>query len=586
MNFMLSLTILSLLLSLAALVPAVTALWGGAAHGAERGIAYLLMLAGVLLLSREFRSDRSREWRVPLFGEKNASLRRGMLLTLLPALPFLLSLAWFTLDSYRSLYLGDQDFTNISSAINSLARARGLFTTPFVDTGSRGSFLGHHFSWSLVLFVPFQWGVTALWSLLSLFGAGPPTHFVYGILLFLTLLSALPLWYLVLRERLSSPVLLLLCGALLWNSLPLWRLALSFHFEVLVFPLSALFFLGERRRSDPLFWSALLLWLGVKEDMGLYLFFYGLHALMNSSPERSFLRRRAPWMMALSLLYFLAASGPLFWFSSGGESLRWVHYWTGEGSRIALLSIKSLFVLLLSLGLLPLLAPRLFLFTILPVALTHLFSHHPWHATYYGHYSYTLAPFLWWGTVSGMERLQHSLNRRLPARVDAPLAAALLTLALGYVAASGEKESPPPPWKSDARLEEVESLLASLPRGACVQTQIPFTPHVPLHARVFPLRLPLSSPFRQWKGPLTAERAEFSDSVPCRGFFLLLDPADPRPPHYTQEDLKRKEEWAQNHLILLPPSGRLHLYGNRRGLENLVVKGRKAKKDSVRAYPR
>lgn len=572
MNIRIRLILLSTLLTAAAFLPVSAALEFISLPGVsprllasrcERGLAYFFMVTSVCIffLRRFFPAAMAHV--MPEDDAKTENLRPSArsswfewICVFLPSIPLLAHTAVFSFQAYDSLYLGDQDFTNISSAINNSARMQGLMDTPFVDTGADGSFLGHHFSPALLLYVPVYAAANA-----GLFTQTLSTHFIYAICLAATLAAGLALWSVLLMEVLPDRISAMNAMTVIVISFPVWRLAQSFHFESAVIPLSALTFLFLNRKKYFLFGLSMLIWALLKEDMAVYLAFFGLSLLS----ERFLLQgaENSRWKIGFAVSAGSAAvfigSMLMRKYFSGTGGPDWSGYWNSSRSLFDTSPYIGLFLVY---AFLPAVSWRLFLFTILPVCLIHFFSSHPWHAVYYGHYGYSIVPFLLLGFVQGYRSLIGKLDAMKFNRGRAGrLMAASAMIGAAFYTAAGEQESPAQTMRRDERFLPVEQILSELPAGSCLQTQIPFTAHAPLSVRIFPLMIPQDNPW-YFRMPHPNRIPMDWDRQVCSEFFLLLDSADARLPTYGLEHIRAFENFARQRLRIRSRRGNITLYSD------------------------
>jgi hypothetical protein len=251
-------------------------------------------------------------------------------------------------------------------------------------------------------------------------------------------------------------------------------------------------------------------------------------------------------MIVSAAYYLFVASGPIRHLIVGDGGADFSGYfdrnWDTERSLAP--TMKMLFAF----AFLPIISVRLFILAILPVCLSHVFSFHPWHATYYGHYIYTVLPFLLLGVVKGFNRI----NRYEVLLKNRPnYFRSLLVLSLILYAAAGDRENPPAFFPPSSKSAVVNSVLQSMPSGACVRTMIPFTPHVPLHASVLPIVIPERNP----------ASAESYIKDLCERYYLFLDISSPETLHYSLEILQILKKEADRSMKPLWESGSLILYG-------------------------
>lgn len=503
---------------------AASALWTARA---ERLLA--LVFLGLALRAFFLRRSVATETEATDDPAANPAFGTGALfLIFVPMLFFFACYSWL---GYAGFYLGDQDFTNISSALNNTARGQGLLSTAYVDTGRFDTFLAHHFAPALLLFVPFYWLAGFVAGLAPAFA---PTHFLYAVLLFAALVAGLAGWTRIVARRIPAafaPGLLLAFA----TAPVLWRIAGSFHFEILVLPAAALVF-GARGRAP--FWIGVVFFLAIKEDMALYLAGFAVWSVWRARDGRE--RRRGLALIVVCVFYFAAALLAMRWLDgseAGAGGVAWAAYWRDVWGTSR--DPASALVPLLWLGFLPMLAWRFAFVGLAPVLLLHLFSYHPWHREWIGHYVYPVLPALLIASVLGMERLQAFARRLQGARHDgASPAPALLLLWLAFVSwtAAADDSGPPPAFRAaPERRSGLAELIERLPAQACVQAAIPVSPQLPLSHPVFPLLPPAGHRLRTAAAPFL-DWAELATDCAERG--LLFAPNDPRPPYYVKEHLE------------------------------------------------
>jgi len=455
------------------------------------------------------------------FPEIKVSKTGASLILLITTLPLLFSFSLHAKAAYQALLLGDHDFTNMSESINNTAKGFGLFTTPYFNTGERGSYLGHHFSPALLLYVP-------VYFIAGFFASS--THATYAVCLLLTLAAGFAIWIVYFLESCEDPFTALTAAAICACGFPLWRLSLSYHHELLVFPFSGLAFLFLRRRNTLLFLLFTLLWISVKEDIPVYTAFFGAFLFFRRP------RRTGAILMIVSTTAYLIINGPLHTYFAGSGGPDWTTYWK-DGSEYRTGPVLDL---LTAFSFLPLLQPSFALLTLLPIFIIHFFSSHSWHASFYGHYVYTILPFLLYGATEGLKRIESRFSDFLPA-------ICLFSLSIVFYSAASDRQTPPILPTADAREKSLSRLVAGIPAGACVQTQIPFSAHVRLSQRVFPLMIPEGNPIHSHMPTIVRFQI---DKKLCPFYYLLLDPEEAMPPYYTRAHVMDFYAKAQSTLIL------------------------------------
>ena len=498
---------------------------------------------------------------------------------LLPALPLLVYLWIFNGLAYESLFLGDQDFTNLSTALNQTARFEGFLTTPFLSTGPSGSYLGHHFSPLLAVYAAAYWLVALVpdaFALLFLESGTRPTHLVYAGCLWLTLAAGLFFWARLFYRELRSPFTATALMALICGAYPLWRLALSYHYELPVLPLSALTLLALARARTTgkglgLFWLWLILWMANKEDVALYVILFAAYLFAHRGefphagpPGNGYNHLVRTLSIAVMALAWVALAVWAMDTIGGPERVDWVRQWS-EPTAYSENSLRPTIFLLLAFAFLPVLCVRYFTIVLAPILIFHLFSQQVWHHNYLGHYSYAVLPFLMFGSLRGLQRVEIWCEfwrewratdagtrpaATLPGSALSPIFVGVI-LACGFFAAGSDRYMPLPRLQRDARFPAVERIMQTIPADACLQTQSPFSAHAPLDVRVFPLMIPENNPaFELMPGPRNFEQFYFPE-YSCRGYYLLLDTNDPMPPFYTAEHLAAFENFAEKNLTLM-----------------------------------
>ena len=541
----------------------------------ERLTALALIVLTIAILYKIIKGAAIRIAEPDEIGRKQKFLRIWGA-PLLSSLPLLVYTFVFTLGAYRAFFLVSLDFTGISAAINSLSRGEGFLTTPFFHTGTMGSYFGHHFSPTLLIYTPFyvlgnlgnyiQEQFVPSWKFLR------STHLLYGHALFLTLVGGVIAWGALLKREVQDTSLRILIVPALLVAYPLWRLTLSFHYELPALIFFALTIIAYRDRNYKLLWPALFLLMGCKEDFPAYTFLLGVYLFLETyfqkekvDPEEIRKERKTALGVALfSLIYFFAANVLMRYYFAGGEGPNWNYFQNLSDLSVDSLNPGPQFDMLAAFAFVPLLAPRLFIVCILPVFALHLFSGHAWHASFYGHYSYSVLPFLGLGYILGLENLRKFLEQK--TRKPFILAAAVFSLALVFYSAAGEKETPLPAMKTHPDYHTVEDMLANLGGSSCLQTQTFFTAHAPLNIRVYPLVIHAGNPARKQFPPLLKNLLALPEH--CQKYYLLIHRgylkkigawAQNNPP-YEHRTLDEFLEMANKEMKLLERRGDIYLY--------------------------
>ncbi|HBS06592.1 MAG TPA: hypothetical protein DEA96_16605 [Leptospiraceae bacterium] len=411
---------------------------------------------------------------------------------------FVIYLGLYYKSAYDSFYLQEHDFLNIAAALPHT----GLLQTPYVNTGPSGSFLGHHFSPFLILLKPIFWLCSQV----------PGANYgIYMLPLFLGASWGTILWYELAIKYVSRqyfwllPVLALFLG---FNPL-LFRLSLSFHFEVFILPLAAACLLTWNHKS---YWVFLFLLLSVKEDISLYsllicgsLYVTGRWNVWKPSGERiprsssssgSILHRRLLISAILSALYFLIAVTAQR-FLAGSSGADWSHYWLDafewKGAQTT-----GFLVVILSGGWLALKERGLRIPFIL-ILLMHVFSRHPWHNSFQSHYVYTVI-------IIVLISVYYLKPGVLSIMVPAMLFAAILD------------KSTPQALLLPARHDTLV-VTERIPQGSCVRASRHIAVRVPLHSKTFPI-------YSIAGNPLSGDLCQPPGDETCKGAYLLLESQD------------------------------------------------------------
>lgn len=428
---------------------------------------------------------------------------------------FGLYLFLFTISADRALLSADQDVTNVSTAI-AKTTITDILPSPYVAAGSSRSFLAHHFSPSLLLYVPFY--------KMAMMISTDVNHNFYNIMLFITLLAGIFLWlYYAYRSLPTLCSLLPVVMIPILHSLLLYRLILSFHFEVLSIPLMALLLLSLRlngrediprravwlRQSWPL---SAMLYAGIKEDMGVYLglfagifFFFEIideHKKEKRSIVRVFIERmKHSVYFRLGLLAFawtiVAMIGRL-WIAGDGAP-DWESYWNVQQYAERYPQFRktpyTYIWILLSSGIWIFFSLRSTVLVLVILSL-HVISGMPWHALLESHYSYTILPFIFAGSIRGLANIARlAKERRLTVRP------ALLFVFIGAIVADyallRDRNHPYSPFARHPAYDAIDEMVKLIPADACVQSSFHVSALVPLRARPIPFTFYEGSPFEK-----------------------------------------------------------------------------------------
>lgn len=389
---------------------------------------------------------------------------------------------WFSAWCFDGLILGAYDYTGMSSVLASYFQNAGLLTSPYYTSANGSEFYpAHHFSPILALFVP-------LYAVAS-------THAFYGVLLQVGFAAGLLVWYRLARS--FTPVPLLVFSAILFMP-SVYRLAVSFHFELLVFPFAGIMMLGVKNKDRRLIAAGLLLLLLLKEDQALFTGLFGISLLFDR--ER---RKTGAAIAAVSFLVFVFVTQFFLPRESGEAHSRFLSYW-GAGSLQELVVNTSPArvldawqkgwevpaALLLSAGLFPLLRPALSVFVLFPIFTLHLLSSHPFFHGADAYYMYTYLPYLLYGTLDGIQTAGRLTQTHFTPKRSAAFFACILFAFAAYQARA-RKDVPAPAMPDRAPgIALREFLKENLKPGKAVHTHAFLSAQVPLSNRVYSLAHP------------------------------------------------------------------------------------------------
>ncbi|MCB1321927.1 MAG: DUF2079 domain-containing protein, partial [Leptospiraceae bacterium] len=262
-------------------------------------------------------------------------------------------------------------------------------------------------------------------------------------------------------------------------------------------------------------------------------------------------------ILACSALYFILTRFVLMDWFAGGTPMHWESFWSDVwGTDRGHLS--TIILLLISFSFLPLLQVRLFVLTILPILVLHLYSYHPWHKELLGHYGYAVLPFILLAFIRSTRRVIGWFH--LFERPSLSIPFMLLLLAAAMFGASRDSALPVMRQTPDPRYATVETLMQTIPAGSCVQTQSPFSAHAPLDVLVFPLMIPEQNAYHnKMPGPHNFEAFHFEKPF-CDEYYVLIDLNEVRIPDYTQEHVRAFDEYARNNMQLMVERDSVRLY--------------------------
>lgn len=309
----------------------------------------------------------------------------------------------------------DADYVGMQEVIRNISRGNGYLST-FYSLSGEGSYLQHHFSPSLLFFVPFELFVPGRWG----YAVGVYFYFCLGSVLWIRLLLKSQD-----ATKETIPILFLTLIALLSN-IYLYRLGTSYHFEVLVYPFSAIFFHSfQTHKINFRFFMSFFLFVMIKEDIALYLLFF-------LSPElarvcfSSFKKRKKTnnghdlfsrikmnpvftvglfciiyLVMVFVLRPFLTSESTEHWFGALSKD------YSSDFKQVTGVekSARIFLELMVSMGL-GFTSQISSFFGVLLIYLTHAFSTRPWHHEVYSYYCYSIIPFLLYASTLWIKEIK------------------------------------------------------------------------------------------------------------------------------------------------------------------------------------
>ncbi len=367
-------------------------------------VAFILVLIGFFSY---FRTEEKLEWKpLPIW------------FWIFPLSLFVFGFANHAFHLTKTLILNfsiwDLDYIGLRVLIKNIATGES-FASPYYEGGN--SYLFHHFAPGIALLSPFEFL--------------PYGQFNYAIGVFTVFIAGIIGWaILFIKERRFVGLLILL------HSIYLYRLGVSYHFEVLVLPFSLFFFyfwFYKREGGIVLKMLSLLCFLSIKEDIALYLLVLGVFLALFEKDRL----REAKALLFSTVLYTVIAQGTLH-FLSGNSSLEfWISEWNKDYSETISNPLdwekRKNIIVDVSLGFgLFFFRKNAFVFSVYALLCLHLISDRPWYNEVYSYYSYTILPFAFMAIFEnekvsskymylliflGLAFYRNSLDRDFPMRV-------------------------------------------------------------------------------------------------------------------------------------------------------------------------
>ncbi|MBM9502339.1 DUF2079 domain-containing protein [Leptospira sp. 201903071] len=402
---------------------------------------------------------------------------------------------FYTQKALDSFLLGDFDYT-AQARMMFTAIQGNVFETQYYGLEENANFLSHHMAPAILLLSPFP----------ILFGS----ELGFGIGVFFYGAATIPLLYFYLRESSISEELSL-SAVLLWaGSSSFYRLGHSLHFEVLVPFTILLFLIGLQKQKLWLSIGALFFFLGIKEDLAIYL--GGLSFILILTEKE----RRKEWIFVfvICLFYFGILHPYMNSFAGNSAERNWKEYWRNAETnpfRTILNYIqnpesmsqyaKGLRDLSLELGLWNwisgwILLPFLGLYSVFRLSV------HPWVREMYSYYIYPLIPFLILFLKRGSERIQSWIENKekIPffpfSREEKLLLLIVMTFFFSVYRNGKDGQYPIRLFSQTEKAEELRVLLKKIPKGSSVSAGFHISPFVSFHNSVYPIRE--NREFKEW----------------------------------------------------------------------------------------
>ncbi|AYV55031.1 DUF2079 domain-containing protein [Leptospira kmetyi] len=387
---------------------------------------------------------------------------------------------FYTKNAADSFLLGDLDYTAQLRMILPVADGT-FFQTQYYGVDENANFLSHHMAPSILLLSPFPF----------LFGS----KLGFGIGVFFFASSTIPLLFFYLRECSISEDFSL-CACLLWaGSSGFYRLNHSLHFEVLVPFLCLCVLIGIQKRKYWILGLGLCFFLGIKEDLSIYLAALAVGAAFADS------ERRKEWIsvFCICIFYYIILVPALGAWAGQSAQRNWKEYW-GAGSENPFTTAvnyiqnsesrsqywKGFRDLSLEWGLGNLTGGWV-LFPFFALYSAFRLSIHPWVRDLYSYYVYPLIPFLIYFLKTGTTWIQKRNDKRTILWI-------LLAFFLTVYRNTKENDYPIPLSPESDRAAELEKILEQIPPNVGVSAGFHISPFISLKNSVYPIR-----ETRDWK---------------------------------------------------------------------------------------
>ncbi|TGK29100.1 DUF2079 domain-containing protein [Leptospira gomenensis] len=424
----------------------------------------------------------------------------------------------YSKTALNSFLLGDLDYTAQERMLRA-SFSGDFFLTQYYGAGENANFLSHHMTPSALLLAPF--------SLVF------PPNTSYAVASFFYASFTLPLLYCFLRDSGLSEDLSL-SGTLLWaGSSSFYRLSHSLHFEILIPVAVLILYLGIRKRSFLLWTTGLAIYLGIKEDLSVYMAALSLGAVVYDRERK----REWFYIFIICVFYFILLHPALRYLAGNTAERNWSDYWGTTFER----PIQGVFQyvqnpenrarywkgirdLSLELGFWNwtgswVILPFLGLYSVFRMSI------HPWVRDLYSYYVYPLVPFLLLFVKTGAQTIERFVSGKekpfLFLRDKETKRTVLIVCAFVLSSYRNSLDSAYPIRLSvrPDKVSQLESLLRLIPSGDEVSAGFHVSPFLPGNNETFPIRED-----RSWKKWIVFDRKYNSPYVSSEKILDRLKP--------------------------------------------------------------
>ncbi|MCD4813574.1 DUF2079 domain-containing protein [bacterium] len=319
-------------------------------------------------------------WGHRIVKKNNIAIPWGVFTSILAGLYFLFYL-WLKFAQYYSFNINAHDFSVFQYALHATWQGKWLYVAFW-----KASFFKEHFSPLLILLVP-------------IYGVFKNAAFLLVLQSLAVVAAAWPLWRIA-RDILKSPEMGFWMVLIYFNQ---WHvvhgLLYEFHVEMFM-PFIILMMLMHFLQQRRWFWVYFVLALMCKEDVPIYLFFFGMIAMIEKKH-----RKTGAWVMAITVIWFVMALLVISMFDNRGWNIMGYSFFDSwhSGKRIVF-NISSLLRMFLPLFGIPFL--HLWgLFAAAPL-LINLSSANPLQSNLMLYYAAPVIPFVFFALIFGIRTFQ------------------------------------------------------------------------------------------------------------------------------------------------------------------------------------